>query len=50
MTEDEVFLGNINSSLAKPIKFWLDTDEEPIVLEQYRQHLISNLKAIRNSI
>jgi hypothetical protein len=50
MTEDEVFLGNINSSLAKPIKFWLDTDEEPIVLEQYRHRLISNLIAIRNSI
>jgi hypothetical protein len=50
MTEDEVFLGNINGLWTKPMRFWLDRDEEPIVLEQYRQHLISNLKAIRNSI
>lgn len=53
MTKDEVFLGNIYGLFTKPLSFWAetpDTKEYKIVLNQYKYHLISNLKALYEQV
>jgi hypothetical protein len=50
MKKSEVFLGNINGLWTLPITKWEEAGEETCIVEQYRNHLISNLKAIQNDL
>lgn len=44
MKPDEVFLGNIFGLFTLPLPQWIGTAEEPLVIQQYRDHLISNVR------
>ena len=44
MQPSEVFLGNIFGLFTHPLPQWIGTAEEPIIFQQYRDHLISNVK------
>ena len=44
MKPDEVFLGNIFGLFTLPLPEWIGRPEEPIITQQYRNHLLSNVK------
>ena len=44
MRPEEVYLGNISGLFTLPLPQWIGTAEEPIIMQQYREHLISNVK------
>ena len=44
MMPEEVYLGNISGLFTLPLPQWIGTAEEPIIMQQYREHLISNVK------
>ena len=47
MNKNEVFLGNVHGLFTHPLTTWEETDDlssRQITIEQYRNHLISNLK------
>lgn len=49
MNKSEVYLGNIWGLNTGSILFWEQHPEElPTVIKQYKNHLISNLNAIKN--
>lgn len=52
MTSQEVYLGNVEHLLTKTLADWSNNtkDEYQIVLNQYKNHLISNLEAIKLSL
>lgn len=51
MNKEEVFLGNIWGLHTKPLTFWetcKDPDSVAMVIRQYKNQLISNLKAMQD--
>lgn len=44
MKPTDVYLGNIYGLHTKELPFWIGKDEEHLVLNQYRSHLINNLE------
>lgn len=45
MKKEEVFLGNIWGLFTKPLPYWENCpDERPLIIEQYKNQLLSNLK------
>ena len=50
MTPDEVYLGGINGLNTKTLTFWskCEDDAKNIVLKQYKNLLLSNLKAMKS--
>lgn len=44
MKPDEVFLGNIFGLFTLPLPQWIGAPEEPLIVQQYRDHLLSNVK------
>lgn len=44
MKPDEVFLGNIFGLFTLPLPQWIGAQEEPLIVQQYRDHLLSNVK------
>lgn len=49
MTPDEVFLGNIWGLWTKPLTYWENqaVDDQKLVIEQYKNVLISNMKEMQ---
>ncbi len=52
MQPNEVYLGNIWGLFTKNLEFWENAEENDknIVTEQYKNHLIGNLKMIKQSL
>lgn len=50
MKPDEVFLGNIFGLFTLPLPQWIGTPEEPIITQQYRDHLIANVKQLQSLV
>jgi hypothetical protein len=50
MKPEEVYLGNINGLWTFNIPTWEKNGVEPCIIEQYRNHLISNLNAIKRDV
>lgn len=48
MQKEQVFLGSINGLWTNMLPKWRNTPDEPVVLEQYKRILISNLKTMQN--
>lgn len=46
MSKTQVFLGNINGLWTETLPFWKGSDNEQIVLNQYKRILISGLNAL----
>ena len=44
MKPEEVFLGNIFGLSTLPLPQWIGAQEEPLIVQQYRDHLLSNVK------
>lgn len=52
MQPEEVFLGNVWGLFTKNLEFWETANENDknLVTEQYKTHLINNLKMIKQSL
>lgn len=50
MLPREVYLGGIYGLDTLRMDYWINRPEEPVVMEQYRGHLTSNLKMLRAQI
>lgn len=50
MTPSEVYLGNIHGLWTAPLSEWIGTMDEHIIIEQYRNHLISNVDMLRSLV
>ena len=50
MMPNEVYLGNVFGLSTLPLTEWIGTPEEPIITEQYRNHLISNVSFLQSLI
>ena len=52
MVPEEVYLGNIWGLLTKPLPFWetCSVDDQKLVIEQYQNILLSNMKTIKRDL
>lgn len=50
MSPSQVFLGNVYGLWTAPLSEWIGTKDERIILEQYRNHLMTNVDWLRSLI